>query len=162
MRQESLLRFPPMAAQPTDEPSDSPVPWWKRRSVRVVGVVVLASLVLVLIACIWVTLSVRRALTSAQSDLRQARSDLLTGEGEAAVRSFADAGIRFRGVAKGFAGTLLSASADIPGFGHSATTMMSIADAGARAADAGDVLAKAVVQTPGGLASLAPSDGGLV
>ncbi len=119
-----------------------------------------AVVLLLLVGALLTTLSVRRALLSAQDDLRKARSALVAGDAAGAERSFADAGERFRSVGNGPAGLFLRTTAWVPGLGHSAKTTLAIADAGASASDAGGILAAAVVQTPGGLAALSPSGGG--
>lgn len=127
---------------------------------RTLAVVAVAAVLLLMVGALFATLSVRRALLSAQDDLRQARSDLIDGDAAGAQRSFAGAAERFRSVAEGPAGLFLRTTAWVPGLGHSSKTTLAIAGAGASASDAGGILAAAVVQTPGGLAALSPSGGG--
>ena len=127
---------------------------------RRLGLVSGVVLLLFLVGALFATLTVRRALLSAQDDLRQARSDLINGDAAGAQHSFALAGERFHSVANGPAGLFLRAAGWVPGLGHSAKTTMAIADAGRSASEAGGLMATAVVQTPGGLAALTPSGGG--
>jgi len=106
------------------------------------------------------TLSIRHALLSAQRSMRDARTFLEADDAPGAQRAFATAGDQFRSIDGGASGFFLKSVASVPGAGHSATTTLAIADAGATAADAGGLLAQAVIDTPGGLTALSPTGGG--
>lgn len=104
-------------------------------------------------------LSVRRELSQGEAALRRARSQLLDGDAGTAEASFAEARARFGAAADGAGGGLLGAMRWLPLIGRTPDALEAIAEVGIRVADAGEGLAEAIGELPGGLDALAASAG---
>lgn len=130
-----------------------------RRTVWIVAALALMGLVALAVALS--ALSVRGQLLKAQSEMRRGRSELLAGNASDAKRSFVAARDSFTAAKAGGPGLVFRSLGWVPFLGHTPQTTLAIAEAGARAADAGVTLAGAVVDLPGGLTALAPANGGI-
>ncbi|MBI2237913.1 MAG: DUF4012 domain-containing protein [Actinobacteria bacterium] len=103
--------------------------------------------------------SLRRHLTDGREAMTRGKTELLAGDAGAADRSFTEAGRSFAEAARGVGAPWLRVARWLPFIGRTPDAVAAIADAGARTAEAGHVLARAVADLPGGLAALAPSEG---
>jgi hypothetical protein len=123
--------------------------------------VALVLVVLLALGLIISALSVRHRLLAAQAEMRRGRSELLAENVSEAEYSFVEARDSFEATKAGAPGLVLRVTGWIPLLGRSPDAVTAIAEAGSEAADAGVVLAHAVAELPGGLASLAPAGGGI-
>ena len=141
--------------------SDGPRP--RRRRRRVWLFVLLSMAVLGLIALVLVRQlgSVRHDLVEARIAMERGRNELVDGDAAAAVASFERGRLLFQRGADGAGGPLLDAVSWLPVAGRTTDAINAIAGAGVSTAEAARVLAAALADTPGGLAGLAPTNGGL-
>jgi hypothetical protein len=123
-----------------------------------VGVVV-ALLGVLAVGVTLSALSARRELSEAEAALRQARSDLVDGEAAEAERGFEEARTRFSNATGVASGPWFRILSWVPVVGRTPDAVMAIAESGVHVSEAGATLAGAVGELPGGLDSLAPSEG---
>lgn len=93
--------------------------------------------------------------------MERGRDELVAGDPASAVRSFDRGRLLFQRGEDHARGPLLSAVSWIPVVGRTTDTISAIAGAGVSTAQAAQVLASALADSPGGLAGLAPTNGGL-
>ena len=123
-------------------------------ALAVLGFLVALSAVLVLSA-----MAIERHLAEGREAMQRGKEQLLQGDGPAAAASFADARSSFVSGRSVAGNPVLRVLGWVPFLGRTPDAVLGIASAGVETASAGLELAQAVVDLPGGLASLAPSDG---
>jgi hypothetical protein len=106
-------------------------------------------------------LGVRRDLEHGRDALARGKSALLAGDGIAARDEFERAVDAFRSAGGGSRSIGLTLAGWVPLLGNTADAVLAIADAGLKTADAAAGLARATVELPEGLGSLAPSTDGI-
>jgi len=144
--------------RPSSETDRRRLPW-RRRSVWIGAALALVGLLA--LGLILAALSIRHRLLAAQAEMRGGRSELLAGNTSDGERSFVEARDGFEAAKAGAPGLVLRVTGWIPLLGRNPDTVTAIAEAGSRAANAGVILAHAVAELPGGLASLAPAGGAI-
>ncbi len=121
----------------------------------------LVIVALLSVAVVLSAVSVRHQLLDARGKMLEGRTELLSGKGSDAETSFAGAQSDFAAAQGGPSGLLFKTLQWVPFLGRTPETTLALAQAGARAAEAGALISKAVADLPGGLASLAPGGGGI-
>jgi hypothetical protein len=129
-----------------------------RRS-RLIGAVTLVLAAVFAVGVASAGLACRRDLSAGRSALEQARTALADGHAVTALQRFTEAERRFAAARRTVGGAWLGALARIPVLGRTADALAAVGEAGERIAAAGNVLAAAVRDLPGGLRALTPRGG---
>ncbi len=120
---------------------------------------VFVLLVVLLVVAVPAVLAVRQRLDDGRLAMQEARSAVLKGEPQEALRRFRAAQVSFGEAEAQAVSGVLGLVGRLPVLGSNVGVVRSLASAGGRTAEAGIGVAETVEQIPGGVDGLAPSNG---